>query len=83
MTRAEEVIREKISEKQAEQEAKQAEMAEFAEIKVDKKQHSCLLNGRNDSKKFASDLESKTRRYKLSRRKLKKSKFYFYSFNKI
>ena len=34
MTRAEEVIREKISEKQAEQEAKQAEMDEFAEIKV-------------------------------------------------
>ena len=34
MTRAEEVIREKISEKQAEQEAKQAEMEEFQEIKV-------------------------------------------------
>jgi hypothetical protein len=34
MTRAEEIIREKISEKQAEQEAKQAEMDEFAEIKV-------------------------------------------------
>ena len=36
MTRAEEVIREKISEKQAEQEAKQAEMEEFQEIKVQK-----------------------------------------------
>jgi hypothetical protein len=36
MTRAEEIIREKISEKQAEQEAKQAEMDEFAEIKVNK-----------------------------------------------
>jgi len=33
MTRAEEIIRQKISEKQAEQEAKQAEMDEFAEIK--------------------------------------------------
>ena len=34
MTKAEEIFREKISEKQAEQEAKQAEMDEFAEIKV-------------------------------------------------
>jgi len=43
MTRAEEVIREKISEKQAEQEAKQAEMDEFAEIKVDKKTTLMLI----------------------------------------
>ena len=46
MTRAEEIIREKISEKQAEQEAKQAEMDEFSEIKVNKNKnthsYSCL-----------------------------------------
>ena len=46
MTRAEEIIREKISEKQAEQEAKQAEMDEFSEIKVNKNKNthsnSCL-----------------------------------------
>ena len=52
MTRAEEIIREKISEKQAEQEAKQAEMDEFAEIKVNKNKnthtYSCVGKTRRD-----------------------------------